>query len=105
MAIILYNGEIMIQLVRLTTGEEILCKIQNDTTTLITVTDPVQLIPTGEGKISFAPYMSYCAIEKLYIKVEHIMFIVQPEPGLIDKYKSMIGDAPSIEAPLQKIIT
>jgi hypothetical protein len=33
------------------------------------------------------------------------MFIVQPEPGLIDKYKSMIGDAPSIETPLQKIIT
>lgn len=95
----------IIQLVRLTTGEEILCKIVNDTSTLITVTDPVQLIPTSEGKIGFAPYMGYCAIDKLHIKVEHIMFVVQPEPGLIDKYKSMIGDAQAIDAAIPKIIT
>jgi len=94
----------MIQLVRLTTGEEILCKIEKDTATLITVTDPVQLIPTQEGTIAFAPYMAYCEIDKLHIKVEHIMFIVQPEPGLVDKYKSMIGDAPTIDTGEQKII-
>jgi len=102
---LLYNGDIMIQLVRLTTGEEILCKIVNDTTTLITVTDPVQLIPTQEGTIAFAPYMPYCEIDKLHIKVEHIMFIVQPEDGLIDKFKTMIGDTPSIDTGHQKIIT
>ncbi len=95
----------MIQLIRLTTGEEILAKIVTDTTTLISVTDPVQLIPTREGQITFAPYMAYCDIDKLHIKVEHIMFIVQPEDGLVDKYKSMIGDTPAIDTGTQKIIT
>jgi len=89
-------------LVRLTTGEEILCKIVADTTTLITVTDPVQLIPTQDGGITFAPYMSYCEIDKLHIKVEHIMFIVNPSEGMITQYKQMIGD--TIVAPQQKII-
>jgi hypothetical protein len=82
----------IIQLVRLTTGEEILCKIVNDTTTLITVTDPVQLIPTSEGTITFAPYMSYCEFDKLHIKVDNIMFIVQPSSGMVEQYKVMIGD-------------
>jgi hypothetical protein len=93
----------IIKLVRLTTGEEILCKIKEDTPTQITVTDPVQLIPNGDGKIGFMPYMSYCDIKKLPIKVEHIMFIVQPEPGLIEKYNGMVGNR-SIEVPKQKII-
>lgn len=95
----------MAQLIRLTTGEEILCNGVGETDSTITVKDPVQLIPTQDGRITFIPYMGYCDIKELTIKQEHIMFIVEPSEGLTEKYESMVSDQPAIQAPSNKIIT
>jgi hypothetical protein len=93
-----------IRLIRLTTGEEILCEIYEQNSTKTTVKTPVLLIP-NEGKIGFMPYMPYTEIGifGLEIKEEHIMFNVQPTDEMIDSYNKMTD---RILTPLKpKIVT
>ena len=43
--------------------------------------------------------MSYCEIDELMIKEEHIMFNIKPTDELIKQYKSMIYGPNKIETP------
>ena len=78
-----------IKLVRLTSGEEILVNVVNESGLTLTVTDPVLLIPDA-GKIGFMPYMSYCEIDNMVIKKDHIMFNLEPTEDLKGQYKKMV---------------
>ena len=93
-----------IRLIRLTTGEEILCEIHEQNSTKTTVKTPVLLIP-NEGKIGFMPYMPYTEIGifGLEIKEEHIMFNVRPTDELEGNYIRMTS---VVATPLKpKIVT
>ena len=85
-----------IKLIRLTSGEEILCTILQEDKTRKFVKDPVLLIP-NEGQIGFVPYLSYCEIDKLMIKEEHIMFNVRPTDELKEQYKNMLDGTNRIQ--------
>jgi hypothetical protein len=78
-----------IKLIRLTSGEEILVHVVNESGLTITVTDPVLLIP-NKDQIGFMPYMSYCEIDSLIIKRDHIMFNLEPTEDLKGQYKKMV---------------
>jgi len=95
-----------IKLIRLTSGEEILVNIKDINEKITTVTDPVILIPDpGEhGRISFMPYLSYCEMDELIIKEEHIMFICEPEENLQKKYKDMVDGKIKLQTPPQQEI-
>jgi hypothetical protein len=98
----------LIRLIRLTSGEEILVGIKDINEKQTVVTDPVILIPEpgGTGRISFMPYLSYCEMDELVIKEEHIMFICEPEAGLQTKYEDMIkGKIKLIEPTQAEIFT
>ena len=93
-----------VRLVRLTTGEEILCEVHENTEYRMTVKDPVLLIPNGE-KIGFMPYMPYTEIGifGLEIKQDHVMFNLQPTEEMIDSFNKMTY---RIQTPLKpKIVT
>lgn len=80
------------KIVRLVTGEELLCEIAKTNATHITVKDPLIIIPTNDGKIQFLPYMAYADFKTLPIRVEDIMFVVNPSTPLADKYlEAMTG--------------
>ena len=85
-----------IKLIRLTSGEEILCTILQENEVRKFVKDPVLLIP-NEGQIGFVPYLSYCEIDKLMIKEEHIMFNVRPTDELKEQYKTMLDGTNRIQ--------
>ena len=96
------------KLIRLTSGEEILVEIKSRNETLTVVKDPVLLIPDpgAAGRITFVPYLSYCEMDELTIKEEHIMFIVEPEEGLKIKYEDMVdGKIKLVKPPQQEILT
>ena len=96
-----------IKLIRLTSGEEILCTILQENEVRKFVKDPVLLIP-NEGQIGFMPYLSYCEIDKLMIKEEHIMFNLVPTDELKENYKNMVHgpDKNKIQKPKTlKILT
>jgi|TARA_B110001454_G_scaffold69733_1_gene68014 hypothetical protein len=96
----------LIRLIRLTSGEEILVNIKDINEKITTVTDPVILIPDpGEhGRISFMPYLSYCEMDELIIKEEHIMFICEPEENLQKKYRDMVEGKIKLQTPSQQEI-
>ncbi len=78
-----------IKLIRLTSGEEILVYVVNESGLTLTVTDPVLLIP-NKDKIGFIPYMSYCELDTMTIKKDHIMFNLMPTDDLKAQYKQML---------------
>ncbi len=90
------------QIVRLVTGEELLCTITDTSNNHITVQTPLIIIPTADGKISFLPYMGYADFKTLPIRVQDIMFVVNPSANLSEKYDEMTG---AIVTNQQTIIT
>ena len=85
-----------IKLIRLTSGEEILVYVVNESGLTLTVTNPVLLIPNNK-QIGFMPYMSYCEIESMTIKKDHIMFNLMPTEDLKGQYREMIEGTNKIQ--------
>ena len=96
-----------IRLLRLTSGEEILVTMLTEKEHRTTVKNPVLLIP-NKTQIGFMPYLSYCEIDELMIKEEHIMFNLVPTNELKENYKRMVHgpDKNKIQTPKPlKILT
>jgi len=85
-----------IKLIRLTSGEEILVHVVNESGLTLTVTDPVLLIP-NKDQIGFIPYMSYCELDTMTIKKDHIMFNLMPTDDLKAQYKQMLQGTNKIQ--------
>ena len=91
------------QIVRLTTGEELLAKATlSEDKTSITIKDVAILIPAGEGKLAFAPWCPYSDVsEGVEIDMKHIMFTAAPQSELEQQYISAIT---GITVPAEKKI-
>ena len=83
-----------VKIVRLQTGEEIICKVldssKKDTKLL---KKPAIIIPVGQGKIGLAPWMPYADIDSggLEVKEKHIMFIIEPLVEFLNEYNTAFG--------------
>ena len=78
-----------IKLLRLTSGEEIIGEVDDPNGDVVTVFDAIILIPAGEGKIGFMPFMPYTkANEGVPLPRRVIMFIVDPIEELLTQFKS-----------------
>tara|TARA_B100001057_G_C22364306_1_gene762065 strand:- start:143 stop:427 length:285 start_codon:yes stop_codon:yes gene_type:complete len=91
------------QLVRLSSGEEIIGNVETVDDSII-ITDGFSLIPAGEGKIGFMPFMAYTkAAEGITISNKFVLFMVEPKDELVDQIKSMQSGI--VVPPKQGIIT
>lgn len=67
-------------ILRLTSGEELIGKVSFDETTAsYTIQKPFILIPVGDGKIGFAPYMPY-ANHGDGLEISDIFVVFETEP-------------------------
>lgn len=90
------------KLVRLSSGEEVIGKVEQGSDS-ITIKDGYSLIPAGEGRIGFMPFMAYTkASEGITIDNKFIMFVVDPIDQLIDQVREMDS---GLVVPEQKIVT
>ena len=77
------------KLVRLSSGEEIIGNVETKTGS-IRITDGFSLIPAGEGKIGFMPFMAYTEADKgIDIPERFVMFVVEPKEELVQQINSM----------------
>jgi len=82
----------MIKLVRLVSGEELLCNLVETKESSIMVENILIMIPTGEGKIGVADYMPYTEINKgVEIKDLHIIFMVDAIDQMAQAHKDKFG--------------
>lgn len=89
------------KLVRLSSGEEIIGKVieRNDE---IEIKDGYSLIPAGEGKIGFMPFMAYTEADKgVTISKRFVMFVVTPVEDLVNQIRQMDS---GIVVPEKKVI-
>ena len=76
-----------IQLLRLTSGEEVIGKV-TDTEDGWYIEDAIVMIPAGEGKLGFMPWMPYTkAADGVEIPKKHVMFVVEPIDDLKDQHR------------------
>ena len=89
------------KLVRLSSGEEIIGKV-TETENSVIIENGYTLIPAGEGKIGFMPFMAYTkAKDGITIGNEFIMFIVEPIEDLLNQIRQMDS---GIVVPDKKVI-
>ena len=96
-----------LNLIRLVSGEEIVAELVKNEGS-VTVKNGVVLIPGGEGKIAFMPFMPYsqAAADGITIKDQHVLFVTEPVEQLADQIKEAIGvEEAGIIMPPQGIIT
>ena len=77
-----------IKIVRLKSGEEILCDlgVSGDKYVLKL---PAVIIPTGDGNIGFAHWLPYARNEAVQISTKYVVFIVDPTTQLANEYIKM----------------
>lgn len=78
------------RIVRLTSGEEILCDllITGDTYVL---KNPVVIIPVGDGNIGLAHWLPYAKNDIVHVSKKAVVFIVDPVQELDAKYNAMLS--------------
>lgn len=97
----------MIKLVRLVSGEELLCDVKSaggysENKSSIRVKNILIMIPTGEGKIGVADYMPYTNInDGVDIKHSHIIFMVDAVEMMAKAHKDKFS---SLLVPTSKIV-
>ena len=81
-----------VKIVRLTTGEEVLCKAEK-TDTGYTVKKAALIVPAGAGSIGLMGWMPYTKAWETGIEIsnEHIMFVSDPQDELMDEYNDAFG--------------
>ena len=90
------------KLVRLSSGEEVIGKVV-DNGSEVTITDGYSLIPAGEGKIGFMPFMAYTkAKQGITIPKNFVVFMVDPVDELVDQVRQMDT---GLVTPKSKIIS
>jgi hypothetical protein len=95
-----------IKIVRLVTGEELLCTVSSDLNkTVNTLTDVAILIPTEANSLGLAPFMGYSTAydskEGMDVEDKFIMFVVDPVETLKKQYQTMFA---KILTPPSKIL-
>lgn len=77
------------KLVRLSSGEEIVGKVKENEKN-ISIENGYSLIPAGEGKIGFMPFMAYTKAKNgVLIDRRFVVFIVDPVDELVDQVRQM----------------
>ena len=90
-----------IKIVRLATGEELICEVETGQDTY-TLKDVAILIPTQQNSLGLAPFMQYTkAANGLTVASNFVMFVVDPVDELKSQYSSMFS---KVFTPSKKII-
>jgi hypothetical protein len=90
-----------IKVVRMITGEDVLCKVTVGQDNII-MEDAVVIIPSSQESVQFVPYAMFCDKDvSLEISKEKFIFIATPRNEFINQHKQMFG---GIVAPQSKIV-
>jgi hypothetical protein len=93
-----------VQILRLTSGEELIGRVETNDG-FYTIKKPYILIPMGEGRIGFVPYMPYTKAEDgIDIGGDHVMFALDPMSEMETQYTSAVSGLVTAPAGANKIL-
>ena len=92
-----------IKLLRLVSGEEVIAEITNSNEDSYQINDAIVMIPAGEGKLGFMPWMPYTkAADGVSVRKQDVMFVIDPIEDLVDQFRQARS---GIQTPPKGIIT
>ena len=97
-----------IKIMRLSTGEELICTVSTESTSsrgeLYHLTDIAILIPTEQNSLGLAPFVPYSTAptKGVTIAEKDVMFVTDPVNDLKNQYQNMFS---KVMTPDQKIVT
>ncbi len=97
-----------IKILRLSTGEELICDVSTESTssrgTVYTLKDIAILIPTEQNSLGLAPFVPYSTgiTKGIEIAEKDVMFVTDPIDELRAQYQNMFS---KIMTPQQNIVT
>ena len=77
-------------IVRLSSGEEILCDLIVNGDSYI-LKEPAIIIPAGDGNIGLAHWLPYAENKAVTISKKFVVFVVEPIPQLDSNYNAMMS--------------
>jgi len=89
------------KVIRLTTGEEIIAKVNAVEGVNLNIESPLILLPTEDGKLTFATWIPYMRDKTLDINLNTVMFMFEPVTEMADHYREATT---GIKVPDKKII-
>lgn len=78
------------KIVRLSSGEEILCDLIVNGDSYI-LKEPAVIIPAGDGNIGLAHWLPYAENEYVTVSKKFVVFVVDPVPQLDSNYNAMMS--------------
>lgn len=80
------------KLLRLQSGEDVICQLVEETEDSITMDNPIVAVPAGQGQMGFAPW-SPLAKEKesITIKKSYVVYIAEPNDNITEQYESLFS--------------
>ena len=90
-----------VKIVRLTSGEEIICKVvDGNTKDTKCLKKPAIIIPVGEGRIGLSPWMPYAELtDGIEVNDVNIMFITKPVEEFLQEYNTAFGSGLIVPGP------
>ena len=78
------------RIVRLSSGEELICKYESDGETT-KMKSPAVLIPMQGGQLGMMGWMPYADYKELELDNKFIMFAIKPQVELMNQYNEQFG--------------
>ena len=88
------------RLVRVSSGEDVICNMIAIEDDYVTVTDAIVAVPAGEGQIGFAPWSPLLKEhEELSIQMSHVVYISFANDNIKQQYEQIMDKSPLIKPP------
>ena len=91
--------------IRFISGENVICDLQEEKADTIVIRDAIVAMPVNEDgtQLGFAPWapLQDPDIDDLEVSRNHVMYITDPAPNLVEQYNKMFN---RIVAPEKKLI-
>ena len=83
-----------VKLIRLSSGEDIICDLIEENDNEISITDPIVAVPAGNGQIGFAPWSPLIKkeVKQLNINKKFIVYITETTDRMVQEYTSMFSN-------------
>lgn len=81
-----------VKIVRLTSGEELIAKVEQVDDISYILKKPAILIPTGKDQLAFGQWLPYADIKDgIEILSKYVVFVVDPMDKMVEQYNETFG--------------
>ena len=92
-----------VKLIRMSSGEDVVATIVDETDSVLKIEDAIVAIPTGEGKLGFAPWSPILSKSDKILPVNKnfVVYVAEVAEDIVNQYNQMFS---KIVTPTNKLI-